>query len=52
MELQTSAEKEAHEACVFYRRSSGEGQRKALCCLEGQIFMLQGQMRKGVQGHN
>lgn len=52
MELQTSAEKEAYEACMFYRKSSGEGQRKALCYLEGQILMLKGQMRKGVQGHD
>lgn len=29
-ELQTSAGKEAHEACMFYRRSSGEGERKNL----------------------
>lgn len=52
-ELQTSAGKEAHEACMFYRRSSGEGERKkSLCCLEGRMFMLQGQMWKGMWGHD
>lgn len=47
-ELQTSAGKEVDEACMFYRRSSGERERKTRCCLEGTMFMLQEQMRKGM----
>lgn len=47
-QLQTSAAKEAHEACMLYRRSSGEGEREAHFCLEGRMFMLQRDMRKGM----